>query len=156
MKRLILLSNIILSLTLVNSYAADSNPAATISQHYSLLPSQYNFDNTVKETISDKITRQYIMGTDSMLVKWTLKKGAIIPLQIHESEQITWITSGSVKVNSNGKQFIVKAGEVLILPPYVPHEFEAIEDTIDIDFFTPVRNDWVLDSPKVALVPSKK
>lgn len=50
---------------------------------------------------------------------------------------------GLVKVVSQGKEFIVKAGGVLIIPPFVPHEFTALEDTIDIDFFTPVREDWL-------------
>ncbi len=117
--------------------------AATISEHYSALPIQYDFDGIKKEKISDKIFRQYVMGSKSMLVKWTLKKGAIIPLHFHANEQITWITQGSVKVLSQGKTFIVKAGGVLILPPYVPHQFEALEDTIDIDVFTPVRADWL-------------
>lgn len=119
------------------------NNANEISKHYLALPNLYQFDATNKEKISDKITRQYIMGSQSMLVKWTLQKGAIIPLHFHPNEQVTWITKGSVKVLSQGKEFIVKAGEVLIIPPNVPHEFFALEDTIDIDFFTPVREDWL-------------
>jgi len=83
------------------------------------------------------------MGSQSMLVKWTLQKGAIIPLHFHPNEQVTWITKGAVKVLSQGKEFIVKAGGVLIFPPNVPHEFLALEDTIDIDFFTPAREDWL-------------
>lgn len=119
------------------------NNANEISKHYSALPNLYQLDATSKEKISDKITRQYIMGSQSMLVKWTLQKGAVIPLHFHPNEQITWITKGSVKVLSQGKEFIVKAGGVLIIPPNVPHEFLALEDTIDIDFFTPVREDWL-------------
>lgn len=119
------------------------NNAEEISKHYSALPSLYELDNIIKEEISDKITRQYIMGSQSMLVKWTIKKGAIIPLHFHPNEQVTWITKGSVKVSSQGKEFIVKAGGVLIIPPNVPHEFLALEDTIDIDFFTPTREDWL-------------
>ncbi len=119
------------------------NNANEISKHYSALPNLYQLDATNKEKISDKITRQYIMGSQSMLVKWTLQKGAIIPLHFHPNEQVTWITKGAVKVLSQGKEFIVKAGEVLIFPPNVPHEFFALEDTIDIDFFTPAREDWL-------------
>lgn len=119
------------------------NAANEISKHYAALPNLYDFDNISEEHLSDKITRQYIMGAQSMLVKWTLKKGAVIPLHFHPNEQITWITKGSVKVLSQGKEFIVKAGHVLIIPPYAPHEFYALEDTIDIDFFTPVREDWL-------------
>ena len=119
------------------------NNASEITKHYSALPNHYQLDATTKEKISDKVTRQYIMGSQSMLVKWTLKKDAVIPLHFHPNEQVTWIIKGSVKVLSQGKEFIVKAGEVLIIPPNVPHEFIALEDTIDIDFFTPVREDWL-------------
>lgn len=119
------------------------NPALEISKHYSALPNLYNFDAANKEQLGDKITRQYVMGAQSMLVKWTLLKGAVIPLHFHPNEQVTWITQGSVSVLSQGKRFILKAGDVLIIPAYVPHEFLALEDTIDIDFFTPVREDWV-------------
>jgi quercetin dioxygenase-like cupin family protein len=87
--------------------------ATEISQHYMALPNQYDFDKVVKEKISDKITRQYVMGSQSMLVKWTLKKGAVISLHFHANEQVTWITQGAVKVLSQGKEFIVKAGGVL-------------------------------------------
>jgi quercetin dioxygenase-like cupin family protein len=119
------------------------NNSNEISKHYSALPNLYQLDTTNKEKISDKITRQYIMGSQSMLVKWTLQKGAVISLHFHPNEQVTWITKGSVKVLSQGREFIVNAGGVLIIPPNVPHEFLALEDTIDIDFFTPVREDWL-------------
>jgi quercetin dioxygenase-like cupin family protein len=122
---------------------AMKNNALEISKHYSALPNLYDFDNITAEKLSDKVTRQYIMGAQSTLVKWTLKKGAVIPLHFHPNEQTTWITKGSVKVTSQGKEFIVKAGSVLIIPANVPHEFLALEDTTDIDFFTPARQDWL-------------
>jgi quercetin dioxygenase-like cupin family protein len=117
--------------------------ADEISKHYSAQPNFYELDKVPVEALSDKISRQFVMDAKSMLVKWTLKKGALIPLHFHASEQITWITQGSVKVTSQGKEFVVKAGGVLILPSFTPHEFLALEDTIDIDFFTPVREDWI-------------
>jgi len=117
-----------------------------IFNHYSALPQLYDFENAVEEKISDKITRQYVMGAQTMLVKWTFKKGAVIPLHFHPNEQITWITEGSAEVKSQGKTFIVKAGAVIIFPAYVPHEFMILEDTIDIDFFSPVRSDWLTNS----------
>lgn len=131
------------------------NIANEIPKHYKALPNFYEFDSISKEKISDKITRQYVMGSQSMLVKWTLKKGAVIPLHFHPNEQTTWITSGSVKVLSQGKEFIVKAGGVLIIPSNVPHEFYALEDTIDIDFFTPVREDWLNNTAQYLATPAR-
>lgn len=117
-----------------------------IFDHYKAMPIFYDFDNMPIEKLTDKISRQYIYSGQSMLVKWILKKGAEVPLHHHVNEQITWITQGSVRIYSQGKEFIVKAGEVIVFPPHVPHEFLALEDTIDIDFFTPVREDWINQS----------
>lgn len=128
---------------------AINNPSGIIphiSDHYKALPIFYQFENMPIEIVSDKISRQYIYSGQSMLVKWILKKGAHIPLHHHVNEQITWITEGSVKILSQGQEFIVKAGEVIVFPAHVPHEFFCLEDTIDIDFFTPVREDWINES----------
>jgi hypothetical protein len=35
------------------------------------------------------------------------------------------------------------AGDIMIIPPNVPHEFTYLEDTIDIDIFAPGRQDWL-------------
>jgi quercetin dioxygenase-like cupin family protein len=66
-----------------------------------------------------------------------------VPLHHHENEQITWITRGSCEIYPQGKKFVVKAGDVLVIRPSVPHEFGFTADTIDIDIFTPQRQDWI-------------
>jgi quercetin dioxygenase-like cupin family protein len=114
-----------------------------ISDHYHALPVLYHFETMPIEKVSDTISRQYIYGSGSMIVKWYFKKGAVVSLHHHVNDQITWITKGSVKVKSQGKVFIVKAGEVIVIPPNVPHEFIALEDTIDVDVFSPARQDWI-------------
>lgn len=101
------------------------------------------FENLPAEKLSDKITRRYVHGEKGMLVRFELKKGALIPKHHHPNEQITYILSGRVKVTMDGDDHIVKSGEVLIIPANVPHSFEALEDTIDIDVFAPPRQDWL-------------
>jgi quercetin dioxygenase-like cupin family protein len=68
---------------------------------------------------------------------------AAVPLHHHVNEQITWITEGRAEVFSQGRRFVMTAGTLLIIPPNVPHEFLFTEDTIDIDIFTPQRQDWL-------------
>lgn len=102
-----------------------------------------SFDKLEPEKLSDKITRRYVHGEKGMLVRFELKKGAVIPKHHHPNEQITYIMSGRVKVTMEGKDYVVRSGEVLIIPPNVPHQFEALEDTIDIDVFSPPREDWL-------------
>ncbi len=42
-----------------------------------------------------------------------------------------------------GQEVTVRAGEVLCIPPNVPHEAHALEDTVDLDIFNPPRQDWL-------------
>jgi quercetin dioxygenase-like cupin family protein len=107
------------------------------------IPHLYEFDKMPMEKINDKISRRYVYGVHAMLVLFDLKKGAIIPDHNHESEQVTYIIKGKVRVHSEGKEFIVSKGEVLLIPPYAMHRFEALEDTHDIDVFAPIRKDWI-------------
>ncbi len=110
------------------------------------LPRHYPFDEMEFEELTEKVSRRYVTGKNAMLVYFKLKKGAIISKHHHISEQITYILEGSVKVLSEGKEYIVQKGEALVLPSKVSHEFEALEDTIDLDIFSPVREDWLQGS----------
>ena len=104
---------------------------------------QFSFQTAIVEKLSDKISRQYFYGQNEMIARFVLKKGAVIPKHNLASEQISYILSGSVKVTTNDTVYMVSSGEVLIIPPNVPYMFEALEDTIDIDVFSPPRQDWI-------------
>ena len=120
------------------------------SAHSAALPSLYELSAQPIEQISPLVQRQYLNGTQSTLVKWTVKKGGVFPLHHHSNEQITWITEGRCEVFSQGKKFVMRAGTVLVIPPNTPHEFVCTEDSIDIDFFAPQRQDWIDGAPSIA------
>jgi quercetin dioxygenase-like cupin family protein len=71
------------------------------------------------------------------------EKGAVVPLHHYVNEQITWITQGEAEVYSQGKKYVMHAGDIMIIPPNVPHEFRFTQDTIDIDIFSSQRQDWM-------------
>jgi quercetin dioxygenase-like cupin family protein len=121
-----------------------------VSAHIAALPVLYQLDAQPIEQISPLIQRQILSGVQSTFVKWTVKKGGVFPLHHHANEQITWITEGRCEVYSQGKKFIASAGMIIIIPPNVPHEFTCTEDSIDIDFFAPQRQDWIDGVPSVA------
>lgn len=117
---------------------------ATISPFRHTLPDLYDFNKIPIVQMGVGITRQAIHNGQSTMAKWVFAKGAAVPLHHHANEQITWITAGSVEVFSQGKRYIVKEGGVLVIPPNVPHEFRSLEEgTVDIDIFTPQRQDWI-------------
>jgi quercetin dioxygenase-like cupin family protein len=126
---------------------------AGFSSHSAMAPSLYQLDAQPIEQISPLVQRQMLHGTQSTLVKWIVKKGGVFPLHHHANEQITWITEGRCEVYSQGKKFVLTAGTVLVIPPNAPHEFTCTEDTIDIDFFSPQRQDWIDGVPSVAATP---
>jgi len=114
-----------------------------ISLHLAGEAQLFHLDAQPIEKINDLLSRQYLYGTNATFVKWTAKKGAVVPLTHHVNEQITWITEGLAEVYSQERKYIMKAGDIMIIPPDVPHEFRFLEDTIDIDIFAPGRQDWI-------------
>ena len=93
--------------------------------------------------MSDVISRKVISGDKAMVAQVFLKKGAVVPEHHHESEQITYILEGALEFELEGKRVVVHAGEVLHIPSYVPHSAVALEDTLDLDIFSPIRVDWL-------------
>ena len=95
------------------------------------------------EELSPLIGREMVVGDKIMLARVFLKKGAHVPLHQHHNEQVTYILEGALKFAIDGKEITVHAGEVLCIPPNMPHEAWAIEDTLDLDIFDPPREDWL-------------
>jgi len=95
------------------------------------------------ENLNPLLKRQFIVGEKVMISRVLLKKGCVVPMHSHHNEQITYILEGALKFKLNGDEVVVGAGEVLCIPPNVPHEATALEDTVDLDIFTPPREDWI-------------
>ena len=100
--------------------------------------------NTVeREKLNDLIDRQMVVGGKLMLAHVFLKKGAHVPMHHHHNEQVTYILEGALKFAIDGKEIVVRTGEVLCIPSNMPHEAWALEDTLDLDVFDPPREDWL-------------
>ena len=103
----------------------------------------YTWDEMPTEVMSECIGRKIISGDKAMVAQVFLKKGAVVPEHFHESEQITYILEGALKFQIEGKEIVVRKGEVLSIPSNVPHRAVAMEDTLDLDIFSPIRVDWL-------------
>jgi quercetin dioxygenase-like cupin family protein len=68
----------------------------------------------------------------------------VVPEHQHESEQITYILDGALKFELEGREVVVRKGQVLHIPSNVPHRAVALEDTLDLDVFSPIRKDWLV------------
>ena len=102
-----------------------------------------------RESVTHDIARKLFTGKRMMLAQVFLDKGAIVPKHSHDNEQLTWVVEGALKFwlgdegESGYEERIVSAGEVMYIPSNVPHKAEALEDTLDVDVFSPPRQDWL-------------
>jgi quercetin dioxygenase-like cupin family protein len=106
----------------------------------------FRWDEMEKEAVTDGIERRIITGERVMLTHVYLKRGAVVPLHSHDNEQLTYILEGVLRfwIGGDGSEVVdVRAGEVLHIPSNVPHKAEALEDTLDVDIFSPPRQDWL-------------
>jgi quercetin dioxygenase-like cupin family protein len=97
------------------------------------------------ERVTAHITRQVVTGRNEMIARVVLAKGAVVPTHSHVSEQITWILEGAMKlwVGQPEEEVLLTPGTFLLIPPDVPHRAEALEATVDLDIFSPIRQDWL-------------
>lgn len=109
-------------------------------------PQHYRWNDLPAERLKGTLTRRMITGTSMMIAEVRFAKGDSVPKHSHHNEQLTYITEGALhfKLGADGEHEVtVRAGEVLVIPSNTPHEAYALEDTIDIDVFSPPREDWL-------------
>jgi quercetin dioxygenase-like cupin family protein len=98
------------------------------------------------ERVNDMLDRRLVTGERLMLAHVYLKKGCVVPRHQHENEQITYIVEGALHFwigEDEREEIVVRAGEVLHIPSLVWHKALALEDTLDVDVFSPPREDWL-------------
>lgn len=106
----------------------------------------FRWDDIPRERVTDMLDRRLITGDSMMLAHVYLKQGCVVPKHQHHNEQLTYILEGALRfrLGEAGSEVIdVRAGEVLHIPANVWHEAEALEDTLDVDIFSPPREDWL-------------
>jgi quercetin dioxygenase-like cupin family protein len=102
-----------------------------------------------REQVTDDIARRLFTGERMMLAQVYLDEGAVVPWHSHENEQLTWVLEGALEfwVGEEGspdvRKVVVEAGDLLFIPSNVPHKAVALADTLDVDVFSPPRQDWL-------------
>ena len=103
----------------------------------------HRWDEIALEKVTEVISRKLVTGEREMLTQIYLKRGALVPMHKHESEQMTYVLQGGLKFLVGGEEVIVREGEVLVIPSWVEHQVEALDDTFELDLFSPIRQDWL-------------
>jgi quercetin dioxygenase-like cupin family protein len=101
----------------------------------------HRWDEIALEKVTEMLSRKVVRGDREMIVQVYLKRGCVVPQHLHESEQMTYVLQGALRFVVDGEEIVVREGEVLLVPSGVRHQAEALEDTFELDLFSPVRVD---------------
>ncbi len=106
----------------------------------------YRWNSLPAEKLKGTITRRLVTSERMMIAHVYFQKGDDVPCHTHENEQLTYILEGALHFwfGANGEhEMTVRAGEVVVIPSNLPHRALALEDTLDVDVFSPPRQDWL-------------
>ena len=98
------------------------------------------------EQLNPLLQRQFVSGQQGTIAHIHLRKGCLVPMHAHPNEQFSTVITGSMRFTLDpeglAEQITLAPGDLLIIPGNLPHSAEALEDTLNLDIFTPVRQDW--------------
>ena len=95
--------------------------------------SLYRWETLELEKVTEMVARKAITSAHHTLVQSYLKKGALVPMHTHESEQLIYVLQGALKMLVDGEELTVREGDVLQVPAGVAHQAEALDDTFVLD-----------------------
>jgi quercetin dioxygenase-like cupin family protein len=102
------------------------------------------FAALLEEQISEKISRRILSGDQGMIVWWSIGAGVHVQPHSHANEQIAWMLKGKMEFRLGSEQRVCGPGDVVVIPEGAEHEAWFREDTEEIDFFAPPRDDFLL------------
>jgi len=100
-----------------------------------------------EEEITDKIGRRVVSGKQGTMVHWRIKAGAHAAAHKHPQEQFVWMIKGAMDFRIGKEKRTMKPGDIAVIPGGVEHEANFPEDSEVIDFFAPMREDFLMGSP---------
>jgi quercetin dioxygenase-like cupin family protein len=113
-------------------------------KHQKLQPYRlFRWDEIALEKVTEMVSRKFVSGERETVAQIYLKRGAVVPQHAHDSEQMTYVLQGALKLLVAGEEVTLREGEVLHIKPGIAHQVEALEDTFVLGMFSPVRRDWV-------------
>ena len=103
----------------------------------------YTWDDMAEEQLNPLAGRKALHGTAITVAHFRFDKGNKVALHHHANDKITIVEEGAVRMVVGDEEFVLKAGQMVHVPPDIPHGNEALEDTVILELFSPIREDWI-------------
>ncbi len=102
-----------------------------------------NAEASAVEMFPGVVRRTLSSGDRATLVEITLSEGAIVPAHTHPHEQVGYVARGRVRFGIAGEARELRAGDSYLVPSGASHEVTALEPSVCIDVFSPVREEYL-------------
>ena len=96
-----------------------------------------------RETVTGVTYKTLTYGAKTSLGEFHLQKGYVIPNHSHPHEQTGYMVSGKITFTIDGKDYNAEAGDSWNIPGNVEHSVKVHEDSLLIEVFSPVREDYL-------------
>jgi quercetin dioxygenase-like cupin family protein len=113
----------------------------------------HNLGAQAPQQLSPGMTRRYASGTKSTLAIYELRRGTRVAMHYHDSEQVTYVQTGRLRFVVEGQTYNIGPGQMIVIPQYSQHSIEALENTVEYDFFSPSRHKWTEDRDESGPLP---
>lgn len=102
-------------------------------------------DDVLLEKLEEKVSRKVLITGDSlMMVEVYFKEGGIGQPHAHDNhEQVSYVVKGRFEVEVDGVKKILTSGDSFYANKKSTHGVKALEDSILLDTFTPIREDFL-------------
>ncbi len=101
------------------------------------------------------MSRRFVMADKSRMAIYHLRKGVVVPVHTHDSEQLTFVQEGRLRVVVGGQAFDLRQGQLVVIPANAAHSIEALENSVEYDYFAPPGSSWVDDRDAGSGPPSR-
>ncbi len=105
-----------------------------------------NWDEIKLETVNPSMKRRILTGENMTVARIYFDDGFTVPMHSHHHEQITQVLKGQMHFVFDGdvpKEITLNPGDVVVIPPNVPHQANCIGEVEQIDMWSPRREDWL-------------
>ncbi len=82
-------------------------------------------------------------GDKTLMVEFHFVKDSLLPMHAHPHEQTGYLVSGHLRLRIGGESHDVRPGDSWCVPGGVEHGADALEDTVALEVFSPVREDYL-------------
>ena len=84
-----------------------------------------------------------VYGEKTLMGEFHLTQGAQIPPHTHDHEQTGFLLSGKLRFKVEDDIIVVEKGDAWCIPGGVQHSADALEDSVAVEVFTPVRQEYL-------------